>query len=106
MAQDGLQTNPSGAGRYTVIGPGQRMSSSRAPAATGNALRPVNGNEEYISDQVAYAHYAPCGHNFFFKYNYGFRAPSRCPRQDGGFLEVEDLPYWLISHSLLRTQIV
>jgi hypothetical protein len=74
---------PSGS-EFTVIGPDERF-----VLFGGYPLRPVNDGEEKISRKVAYAHYSRCGHNVFFKYHHGFRAPSRCPLGDGSIIETE-----------------
>ena len=72
-----------------MIGPNEHLVNH---SEVGTPLRPVNGGEEDISVNVAFAHYSGCGDDIFFKYYYGFRAPSRCPHEDGGYLEVEELP--------------
>ena len=53
-------------------------------------LRPVNDEEVYISQFVAFGFYS-CGHNIFYKWN-GWRIRRTCPFDDGGYLEFEDLP--------------
>jgi hypothetical protein len=88
-AKDGLKVQQSGQGSFTVIGPEEHL--VHYPEV-GYPLRPVNDGEENISRKVAFAHYQGCGDSIFFKYDYGFRVPSRCPRGDGGYLEAEDLP--------------
>lgn len=88
-AQEGLKVQSRRSGGHTVIGPDEHLAQ---PPEVGYPMRPVNDGEQYISIKVAFAYYDKCGDSIFFKYYPGFRAPSWCPRGDGGFLEVEVLP--------------
>lgn len=75
---------------YIVFGPAEYYGSDTA-VEEYDELRPVNNDEEYISNEVAFAYYDGCGHNIFSEYYQGFYPPFLCPVCETGFRDEDSV---------------